>query len=198
VICTIGVGSNLGDRRSQLEFAASRLAQITKRPPRVSPIYSTPALLPENGPASWRIPFLNAVIEVEWHGTAHDLFHALKSVEREAGRTPGERWAPRPLDLDLLFFGDEVIQTPELTVPHASYASRAFVLDPLKDLRPSFTRKARQLTEHSPLWMGILNLTPDSFSADGWLAKAPSLMDRIHELNAAGVQILDSHPAPVA
>lgn len=189
--CVIGVGSNLGDRRAHLEFAAQRLAAVTHGQPKVSPIYTTAALLPENGPDSWRIPYLNAAIEIDWSQSAHDLLRFLKAVELEAGRAPGERWAPRPLDLDLLFFGDERIQTTDLQVPHPSLLERAFVLDPLKDLQPQFLSHARALKDHAPLWMGILNLTPDSFSDGGDLSGEGSVLGKAEALAKSGVQILD-------
>jgi dihydropteroate synthase len=116
-----------------------------------------------------------------------------QAVERQLGRVPAARWSPRVIDIDLLLFGDERSDTPQLTLPHSELANRCFVLDPLKDLLPtkSYLSLARQLPGHQPLLMEVLNLTPDSFSDGGEISDAKTLIQRIHESVACGVHILD-------
>ena len=202
MICYIGIGSNLGDRRDHFETAAKTIAsdsRVNGKKIRVSPIYETPAMLPPGAPVNWRIPYLNAVIELDWSGTAQELLLFLKSIEIAAGRTPGERWAPRVLDLDILIFGDLDFRHANtetelaLEIPHPGLYLRSFVLDPLKDLKPGFVNKARGLSSHAPLWMGILNLTPDSFSGDGLLThETKQILDqRLDDYEAENVQVLD-------
>ena len=190
MICTIGLGSNLGDRREFLERAAKRLREISGHTIKTSPVYTTPAMLPnrENIPDDFRNPYLNAVVEISWRGTPEELLNELKKIESELGRKPSERWGPRCIDLDLLLFGDRSVNEPHLIVPHIGLYQRSFVLDPLKDLNPAYLQNARKLNRHSPLWMGILNLTPDSFSDSITLA---ALDLKIQEYLDAGVQIFD-------
>jgi len=77
------------------------------------------------------------VIEVVTERSARDLLQLAKALEARAGRRPGSRWGPRPLDVDLLVLGDETIAEPDLRVPHPEIAHRAFVLRPLADLAPT-------------------------------------------------------------
>lgn len=199
--CFIGLGSNLGERRANLEKAAHML-KVLARPGsfRVSPIYENPAVVPAKSPLDWQQPFLNAVVEMRFQGSARDLLVQLQRIEKHIGREPAPRWAPRALDLDLLLFGDEIINEADLQVPHPGLCERSFVLDPLKDLHPDLRvpgraetalALARRARGHAPLWMGILNLTPDSFSDGGELADFFTFRRKISEWDEAGVQIFD-------
>jgi dihydropteroate synthase/2-amino-4-hydroxy-6-hydroxymethyldihydropteridine diphosphokinase len=202
--CFIGLGSSLGDRRANLERAVAELATLsTSSAMRVSPVYETPALVQADAPEEWRVPYLNAVAEIEWTGSAKELLTQLKHAEVRLGRTPAPRWAPRIIDLDLLTFGDEIIETKEtetLVVPHRGILGRSFVLDPLKDLRPDFripgtsapvVVQARRLSTHAPLIMGIVNLTPDSFSDGGRFEQLANLETQIQEMIELGVPLID-------
>jgi 2-amino-4-hydroxy-6-hydroxymethyldihydropteridine diphosphokinase len=80
--------------------------------------------------------FLNAILEIERHGSAHDLLRTLHDIENQLGRTRERPYAPRACDLDLLLWGDEIIQTAELIVPHPKMTQRKFVLVPLCELIP--------------------------------------------------------------
>lgn len=187
----VGAGSNLGDRIAILERAAQRLAAIAKTKVRSSPVYTTPALLPENGPDEWRIPFLNCVFEFEWSADAHSLFRTLKEIENELGRVPAARWAPRLIDLDLLTFGNAKIADTDLVVPHRELRKRSFVLDPLKDLEPARFQAARRLPSHAPGWMAIVNVTPDSFSDGGKFVSEEHLREYLRSVLENQPQVLD-------
>ena len=126
----IALGSNLGDRLSHLESAVRSLGGISIVVAG-SPIYETDPL---GGPEQGK--YLNAVMKVETDLSAHDLLGALLDIEIGAGRTRGERWAARTLDLDILAYGDETIDEPGLTIPHAEIRNRRFVLMPLADVSP--------------------------------------------------------------
>jgi 2-amino-4-hydroxy-6-hydroxymethyldihydropteridine diphosphokinase / dihydropteroate synthase len=176
--CYIGLGSNRGDRLKNLETAAQLIKNELAggRGVRVSPVYESDALLPHGAPLDWDQPYLNGVIEFEFSGNPRELLAAIKKIELRMGREASMRWAPRVIDLDLLLFGKDIYEDSELQIPHPEIVKRAFVLDPLKDLSPSLVipghtkmvlHQARQLPGHSPLWMGIVNLTPDSFSDGG-------------------------------
>lgn len=198
--CYIGLGSNLGNRKDNLEQAAQRLRVISADYFRASPVYSTPALVPEGAPDSWRISFLNAVIEMDWNDTASSLLSLLKTIEQDLGRKSAPRWAPRIVDLDLLLFGKDEIKKADLRIPHSGLWDRSFVLDPLKHLAPllqvpgfeePILSRARKLSSRSPLWMGILNLTPDSFSDGGLHTEISSLEEKINLFEKSGIQMLD-------
>jgi len=126
----IALGSNLGDRASHLVHAMSAIAMIPRTTlVAASATYETQPV----GPAG-QGPYLNAAAIVETGLSARDLLSALLGIERERGRERGERWGPRTLDLDLLIFGDQVIDEPGLTVPHPRLHERAFVLAPLAEI----------------------------------------------------------------
>ncbi|MGZ3737708.1 MAG: 2-amino-4-hydroxy-6-hydroxymethyldihydropteridine diphosphokinase, partial [Bdellovibrionota bacterium] len=170
--CFVGLGANLGDRSANLEGAVAALsARGGVSRIRTSPVFQTPALVPPGAPDSWKLPFLNAAIELEWSGSPQELLRALKETEEKLGRAAAPTWAPRLIDLDLLACEGAVVEEPSCKVPHPALPGRAFVLDPLKHLvplarLPSFSltllEQSRRLASRSPLWMAILNLTPDS------------------------------------
>ena len=129
----IALGSNLGDRYSTLSAAVRRLrAEPGLRVVATSEFYET---APVNCPPGSG-GFLNAVVAVETERDPHELLQLLLRVERQFGRVRSEPNSPRTLDLDLVFYGDIVIATPELTVPHPRMHERAFVLVPLAEIAP--------------------------------------------------------------
>jgi len=133
----VALGANLGDRLATLVAALDRLGRVAGvRVRTVSPVYEAEAhVLPGAPPQP---PYLNAVARLTTTLGASTLLAAMLDVERALGRTrnAGERWAARPLDLDLLIFGEAVLERPGLVVPHPRLAERRFVLQPLADLAP--------------------------------------------------------------
>jgi 2-amino-4-hydroxy-6-hydroxymethyldihydropteridine diphosphokinase len=128
----IGLGSNVGDRAGALQAAVDGLAAADGvTVVAVSPVYATD---PVGGPE--QPEYLNAVVAVDTDRTARELLEVAKRLEDEAGRVPGERWGPRPLDLDVLLVGDDEVDEPDLVVPHPRLYERAFVMVPLADLDP--------------------------------------------------------------
>jgi 2-amino-4-hydroxy-6-hydroxymethyldihydropteridine diphosphokinase len=129
----VGVGSNLGDPVARVRAAFESLAQLPgTRLIATSRLYRTPPFGPvEQG------DFINAVAGLLTQLDAVALLHHIRDIEQAAGRVREQRWGPRTLDLDLLVFGDQRIDTPELTVPHPGIAERMFVLAPLEDLAPT-------------------------------------------------------------
>ncbi len=128
----VGLGSNLGDRAAHIARAMEDLERL----PGVmsaarSAVYETE---PVGGPPD--LLFLNAVVRLEAAVPAADLLRAFLSLEAAAGRVRTVRNAPRPLDLDLLLCGSEVIAAPGLRVPHPRLHDRAFVLVPACDVAP--------------------------------------------------------------
>ncbi|GKT20533.1 2-amino-4-hydroxy-6-hydroxymethyldihydropteridine diphosphokinase [Acidovorax sp. SUPP3334] len=134
----IGLGANLGDARAALIGALDAMARWPgTRVVRVSPLYRS-APIDAGGP-----DYLNAVAELATPWAAIDLLRALQAIEQAAGRERPYRNAPRTLDLDVLLYGEERIDTPELTVPHPRMEERAFVLLPLADIAPGRVDLAR-------------------------------------------------------
>jgi 2-amino-4-hydroxy-6-hydroxymethyldihydropteridine diphosphokinase len=129
----IGVGSNLGDSLARVRAAFESLAALPgSRLVARSRLYRTRPF----GPVQ-QGDFINAVAGMLTQLTALELFAQIRGIEVAAGRVRTERWGPRTLDLDLLVFGDECIDTADLKVPHPGIAERGFVLAPLVDIAPA-------------------------------------------------------------
>lgn len=128
----IGLGANLGNAKSAFDVALSQLdahpqiSVLTR-----SGLYQTAPVGQVAGNA-----FLNAVCRVETSLAPLELLDVLQSIEQQLGRRRGIQWGPRTLDLDLLFFGEQLIESPRLTVPHPGAWYRRFVLDPLIEIAP--------------------------------------------------------------
>ncbi len=127
----IALGSNLGDRRSHLDHALHGLTSVGTVLSG-SPIYETN---PIGGPAE-QDAYLNAVIRMNTDLAPRELLDRLLALERERGRERSERWGPRTLDCDLLWYDGVTIDEPGLTVPHPGIRNRLFVLAPLVDIAP--------------------------------------------------------------
>jgi len=129
----IALGSNLGDRERNLREAVAKLEQAPGvRVRRLSALLENPAI---GGPAD-SPPFLNAVAEIQTTLSPEQLLARLLEIERELGRIRAEKWGPRVIDLDLILFGEQVIRSEGLTVPHPRMHVRRFVLQPLAELAP--------------------------------------------------------------
>ncbi len=129
----IGVGSNLGDSRARVLAALDALGSLPRtRCIARSRLYRTRPF----GPVQ-QGDFINAVAGLLTQLSAPELLQGMRGIEAAAGRVRAERWGPRTLDLDLLVFGNERIESPNLTVPHPGIAVRGFVLAPLADIAPT-------------------------------------------------------------
>jgi 2-amino-4-hydroxy-6-hydroxymethyldihydropteridine diphosphokinase len=134
----VGVGANLGDARATLARAVDALGALPQtRLVAVSRLYRS-APVDAQGP-----DFVNAVVELRTGLTPRDLLSALHAIEHAHGRERPHRNAPRTLDLDLLLYGQRVVEVPGLTVPHPRLHERAFVLRPLADLAPGLEHPLR-------------------------------------------------------
>jgi 2-amino-4-hydroxy-6-hydroxymethyldihydropteridine diphosphokinase len=130
----VGLGANLGDREATIRRAAELLGAT-----RLSSLRETEPWGYADQPM-----FLNAVAELDTDLTPRALLERLLEIERELGRTrEGPRFGPRSIDLDLLLYGDEVIDEPGLTVPHPRLHERLFVLEPLAELEPGLSVPGR-------------------------------------------------------
>jgi 2-amino-4-hydroxy-6-hydroxymethyldihydropteridine diphosphokinase len=128
--------SNLGDRLRNLREGVRRLPLYGVFPRQVSRVYET---VPVGETPDPRL-YLNLGVWAETELSPHDLLHAIKAVEAAQGRAfTAERWMPRPLDIDIILYGDLVLETPDLTIPHPRMRERAFVLIPLAEMTPDYT-----------------------------------------------------------
>lgn len=147
----IALGSNMGDRLNYLEKVLScfeSYPQLKMR--KASSIYETAPWGKTDQP-----PFLNCVLEIDTSFTPQMLLETLREIERQLGRERKEKWGPRTIDLDILLYGDEIINTPDLTIPHPRMSQRAFVMIPLIEIAPElihpvFKKTMKQLADVLP------------------------------------------------
>jgi 2-amino-4-hydroxy-6-hydroxymethyldihydropteridine diphosphokinase len=130
-IAGLGLGSNMGDRAGYIAHALTALESCAGIIAARAPLYQTPP---------WgdvdQDDFLNTCVLIDTGLSALDLLKACLDIENVLGRTRTRRWGPRTIDIDVLFYGDEVMATPELTLPHPYIFERSFVVVPLADIAP--------------------------------------------------------------
>ncbi len=124
----VGLGANLGDREATIGAAVAALPGVVA----VSRLRETEPVGVVGQP-----PFLNGAVLLETDLPPRELLGRLLAIERQLGRERRERWGPRTIDLDLLLYGDVVVDEPGLTVPHPRLHERRFALEPLAELDPA-------------------------------------------------------------
>ncbi len=197
----LGLGSNLGDRRANLARALKLLSERELVLGRISPVVESPALLPRGSAPEWDRPYLNLAVQCETEASPQAVRGWTVEIEQQLGRAPGPRWSPRPMDIDMLLWGNEQLHTESLTIPHTGLRERNFVLTPLVALEPGLVPPgangatllecSRRLPDHIPLWMGIVNVTPDSFSDGGQFLGWESIESHVNTMLESGVHIID-------
>jgi 2-amino-4-hydroxy-6-hydroxymethyldihydropteridine diphosphokinase len=133
VIVYLALGSNIGDREEHLRAAVRALPQHGIDILRCASVYSTEPREVVDQP--W---FLNTVVQANTSLSPGDLLTACLDIERKNHRTRDQLKGPRTLDIDILFYGSEVVRKPGLTIPHPSFSARRFVLEPLAEIAPDF------------------------------------------------------------
>lgn len=136
----LGLGSNLGDRERNLARALDLLARSVTIEMTSSLYVTEPVGYPDQP------PFLNAVCRGRTSLGPHELLNLAKRTEAALGRKPGPRNGPRPIDIDILFYDDSVINLPHLAIPHPGLPDRAFVLVPLAEIAPDLVHPANGRT----------------------------------------------------
>jgi 2-amino-4-hydroxy-6-hydroxymethyldihydropteridine diphosphokinase len=138
----VGLGSNLGDRADYLHRAITELANLPQtKIKKCSSIYETEPVGIKEQPQ-----FLNMVVEVDSVLLPQEFLRELKKIERTIGRTQNQRLGPREIDLDLLYYGNEIHNYNELIVPHPEIVNRRFVLVPMKEIAAEFYDPLRHLS----------------------------------------------------
>jgi 2-amino-4-hydroxy-6-hydroxymethyldihydropteridine diphosphokinase len=129
----IAFGSNIGDRYKAVENALSMLEKRGLKVTKKSKIYETEPYGYTEQPI-----FINGAVEIETELSCREVLKTLLSIEKELGRVREIRWGPRTIDLDILFFNNEVYDEEDLKVPHPDMQNRFFVLEPLNDICPDY------------------------------------------------------------
>lgn len=127
------LGSNLGDRKSHLNYARLEISRLAGNIITASSIYKTAAWGKTDQP-----PFFNQVIEIQSDLSPQELLSTILEIEKKAGRIRDEKWGARILDIDILFFGNVILSTKNLTIPHSQIAARRFTLLPLAEIAEGF------------------------------------------------------------
>jgi len=152
VIVYIGLGSNLATPVAQIKEAKQAINALSGiQETAFSSLYRSPPMGPQDQP-----DYVNAVMAVETDLPALELLRCLQKIELDHGRVrKDERWGARTLDLDILLYGEQIINQPDLIVPHYGMAERAFVLYPLQEIAPAIQVPSLGdisiLVEHCPL-----------------------------------------------
>ena len=131
VTCYLGIGSNLGDRHKTIKLAVKEINDLKDtKVIRLSRIIETK---PVGGP-SGQAKFLNAALKIKTNLTAFTLLEKLKQIEKKLGRKKTVRFGPRTIDLDILFYGNKIINRKNLKIPHPKIFEREFVMKPLLEI----------------------------------------------------------------
>lgn len=195
----LSLGSNLGDRLQNLKSAVELLGMKGLTEIQVSPVVETAAWLKPGSPREWNRPYLNLVLKAQSHLLATEGLRVCQEIEQKLGRQTNAVWSPRPIDIDLILWNGERMQSPELNLPHAGAFERPFVLDPWMALSPeqilrdskSVLQFRRQLADPCPVLMGVVNITPDSFSDGGVNFSDESLREYFESIASSPPSIID-------
>ena len=135
------LGTNLGNRSGNLSLAMQKIKDVAGKIIAFSSLYSTAAWGNVTQP-----DFYNQVIEIETNLEPHRLLETLLEIEKDMGRIRTEKWGPRTIDIDILFYDQRVINSPTLVVPHPGIPDRKFTLVPLQELAPEFQHPVSKKT----------------------------------------------------
>jgi 2-amino-4-hydroxy-6-hydroxymethyldihydropteridine diphosphokinase len=135
----LSLGSNLGDRLSNLSLCVNLIGTELGPVINLSTIYETEPWGKSNQPN-----YLNQAIQIETYLEPSELLSACQHIEREMGRQRDEKWGARLIDIDIIYFGDKILTSDRLIVPHPRIAERKFVLAPLNEISPAFLHPIHQ------------------------------------------------------
>ena len=141
-IVFIGLGSNLGNREENLKTAKNKIGKL----PKTSIILSSSIINTKPVGYTAQPDFLNCILKVKTELNSEELLKKLLQIEKEMGRIRKEKWEPRIIDLDILFFNDEIIKTENLTIPHPEILNRKFILSSMKEIAPEFVHPSEKKT----------------------------------------------------
>lgn len=205
----LSLGSNLGDRLYNLQRAVKALAPLFIQFS-YSIVLETKAIVPSatNVPDEWHQPYLNMILGGISFLGPEELLKQIKTIELRLGRLENyQRWAPRIIDIDILLMGESTISTPQLTIPHPELFNRPFLIHLLALTYPELKYQGKKITQLAhemaahhdfidsfvifPQFMGILNITPDSFSDGGKFLSLDFAQRQLEKLLKDGASIID-------
>lgn len=193
----IGLGSNI-DPLKHLRWALKELKKNEQiRVVNVSRIYESKALLKSDAPSSWDKDYLNAAVLIKSSISFPELLLVLKSIEKKIGRVDRGSWAPREIDLDILYTDGEGMQSDQLQVPHPYFYDRDFAYYPALELLlidKEFKGQKSSVPSKRFFWpelVGIINITSDSFSDGKMYTDTDRFLSRIDELMSQGADCID-------
>ena len=137
----LSLGSNLGNRYAYLLRAIQKIEKYFNSKPIIAHFYETPPWGNEN-----QFRFINTAIYLHTDIPLDQCLKKVQAIEKEMGRIKTEKWGPRMIDIDILFYEDDVVEIDELVVPHQYLHQRAFVLKPLQDILPNFIHPLKNKT----------------------------------------------------
>ncbi len=196
----LSLGANFGNRRANLRSGLDRLKQVGFVIDKISPTVESPAQLPPKSPAEWNRPFLNLVTTGTTDQDYDGFRRAIKVIQQNFSKPGQSKWSPRELDIDIVAWGWQHSSSNQRQVE--PIYTRPYVLSPLLHIAPSWPVAQNTLTAHElsltdhidfhiPLWMGILNITPDSFSDGGRFSHIDEVRREVEHQIASGVHIID-------
>ncbi len=219
IMVILCLGSNIGDRLEHLRKAFRLIKKIPSlHVQQVSPIYISDALLPKNADASWNMPYLNVALRCQTSLTPEALLAQTKIIEKQCGRDKNIDWSPRIIDIDMLAWDNLIKYDETLHIPHEHLLDRPFALLPLRDVAPFWTYpmpgrhqgktaielvaqwKADDIPFHTraiaqridtPALVGIVNITPDSFSDGGKYQETDAAIQKMIQMVEEGAEIID-------
>ncbi len=135
----LGLGSNLGNRANYLKAAIMQLQDLKAiNQVTLSSIYQTKALLKPDSPHEWNLDYLNMAIRGITQLSPLELLETVKKIEQDLGRKSLKNWSPREIDIDILVYGEQVINQPDLIIPHLGLLDRPWCLIPLAAIYPEW------------------------------------------------------------
>ena len=199
----LSLGSNFGDRKTHLNTGLERLARTGCLIRRISPIVESPAQLPAQSPSEWNRPFLNLVAIGETDKEFDVFQRDAKAIQMEYSKQGISKWSPRELDIDIVHWGKKAPPNHQHIEGIRPIFTRPYVLNPLLHIAPGWPvtdqgdltaleLSVRSTIElHIPIWMGILNVTPDSFSDGGRYKTPEDVRAQADHMIQNGVNIID-------
>ena len=147
----LSLGSNIGDKKSNLETAINEINEFSTIK-KISSIYeSDPILLKDQD------NFFNLVLEIDYKKTVIELLETTKDVERRMGRKKTVKYGPRVIDIDIVFFNNQIVNSKDLVIPHYDWSNRVFVVKPLSELFKEFNMQDYKLDVQKINKVGMVN-----------------------------------------
>lgn len=196
----LALGSNLGNRMENLRAAICALSEFFAIK-KMSHVIETEALLLKGSPENWNTPYMNMVISGTAGCSANELLFRVKQIEKKLGRNlDAAKWSPRIIDIDIISYYDQEINQEHLTIPHKEIKNRSFIQYLLSEIGYEIPAGVRiDIENYSPMghlvlfpkMVGIVNVTPDSFSDGGRFLNPEKAEKQIRKLISDGAAMVD-------